>query len=55
MEILFETLRLGRAVKITAYDPATGTEVSLQADASTPMPHLQKLATQKLLKKLQGE
>ncbi len=48
MEVLFEFKRIGNAVKVTAIDVATGTEVSLQAPASLSQKSLQQNAMAKL-------
>lgn len=53
-EVLFETIRLGRYVKISAIDPTTATEVSLTGDARLPVEHLQRMALRKLQAKLNG-
>ncbi len=54
-EVFFETLRLGRYVKITAIDSASGIEVILTGDARLPVEHLKRLALHKLERRLRGE
>lgn len=58
MEVLFEFKRIGNAVKVTAIDAATGTEVSLQAPASLSKKTLENNAIAKLryvMNKKRGE
>lgn len=43
---------MGRYVKVTAIDPATGLEVSMLGDAKTPQVHLSQLASRKLAQRL---
>jgi hypothetical protein len=47
-DIIFEFLRLGRSVKVTAVDAASGVEVAIIGDAATGEAALKKLAQQKL-------
>jgi hypothetical protein len=47
-EIIFEFLRLGGALKVTAVDVATGTEVSMVGDPACGEATLKRYATQKL-------
>jgi Domain of unknown function (DUF6898) len=47
-EVLFEFRRVGTAVKVTAVDAATGTEVSLVGDPAAGEAALKRLAKQKL-------
>jgi Domain of unknown function (DUF6898) len=47
-EVLFEFRRVGAAVKVTAVDAATGTEVSLVGDPAAGEAALKRLAKQKL-------
>jgi hypothetical protein len=47
-EIIFEFLRVGAAVKVTAVDVATGIEVSLVGDPAASEATLKQLARQKL-------
>lgn len=52
-EVLFETIRLGRYVKISAIHAETGIEVTLHGDARLPVEHLQRMALMKLKRQLQ--
>jgi Domain of unknown function (DUF6898) len=47
-EVLFEFRRVGAAVKVTAVDAATGTEVSLVGAPAAGEAALKRLAKQKL-------
>ena len=47
-EIIFEFLRVGAAVKVTAVDVATGIEVSIVGDPAAGEAALKQLARQKL-------
>jgi hypothetical protein len=47
-ETIFEFLRVGVGVKVTAVDPETGTEVSIVGDPSAGETALKRLARQKL-------
>lgn len=47
-EILVEFAQSGAYVKVTAIDPATGTEVSIVGDAAAPRDYLATLAIRKL-------
>jgi hypothetical protein len=47
-EIIFEFLRVGAAVKVTAVDVATGIEVSIVGDPTAGEATLKQLARQKL-------
>ena len=47
-EVIFEFLRIGAAVKVTAVDAATGTEVSIVGDPRASEEALRRLARQKL-------
>jgi len=47
-EIIFEFLRIGPSVKVTAVDVASGIEVSIVGDPAAGEPALRRLATQKL-------
>ena len=47
-EVIFEFLRIGTAVKVTAIDAATGTEVSMVGDPNAGQETLRRLARQKL-------
>jgi len=47
-EVIFEFLRIGAALKVTAVDVATGTEASMVGDPSAGQETLRRLAKQKL-------
>ena len=47
-EIIFEFLRIGTAVKVTAVDAASGIEVSIVGDPAAGEAALKQLARQKL-------
>jgi len=47
-EIIFEFLRVGAAVKVTAVDVATGIEASIVGDPAAGETALKQLARQKL-------
>jgi Domain of unknown function (DUF6898) len=47
-EVIFEFVRLGGAVKVTAVDGATGTEASIVGDPAVGEAALRRLARQKL-------
>jgi hypothetical protein len=47
-EIIFEFLRIGAALKVTAIDAASGTEVSMVGDPNAGQEILRRLAKQKL-------
>lgn len=47
-EVIFETIRQGRFVKVTAIDTISGIEASIVGDPSTPPEQLQQIALQKL-------
>jgi len=47
-EVIFEFRRVGSAVKVSAVDVATGTEVSIVGDPAVGEVALQRLARQKL-------
>ena len=47
-EIIFEFVRVGGSVKVTALDAASGVEVSIVGPASAGEASLKRLATQKL-------
>ncbi len=48
-EILFEMQYVGRVVRVTALDPATGTEVVSVGDAERSVAALKRLAARKLM------
>ncbi len=47
-EIIFEFTRVGRALKVTAIDAATGVEVSIVGDPGASETTLRHIARQKL-------
>jgi hypothetical protein len=47
-EVIFEFLRIGAALKVTAIDAASGTEVSMVGDPNAGQEILRRLAKQKL-------
>ena len=47
-EVFFEFTAIGRSVKVSALDAATGIEVSVVGPASASQADLQRLALQKL-------
>jgi hypothetical protein len=47
-ETIFEFIRIGAAVKVTAVDAATGIEVSIVGDPAAGEEALKRLARQKL-------
>lgn len=47
-EVIYEFLRVGGAVKVTAVDGATGTEATIIGDPSAGEAALKRLARQKL-------
>jgi hypothetical protein len=48
-EIIFEFLRIGAAVKVTAIDTESGLEVSMVGDPNAGQETLRRLAKQKLV------
>jgi len=53
-EIYFEFTGIGRTMKVSAIDAATGTEVSVVGPATASQADLQRLALQKLLARLKA-
>ena len=47
-EVIFEFVRVGHAVKVSAVDAATGTEVSIVGDPAVGETALKRLAARKL-------
>lgn len=47
-EVIFEFLRVGNAVKVTAVDAATGTEATIVGDPLAGEAALKRIARQKL-------
>jgi hypothetical protein len=54
-EIYFEFTAIGRSVKVSAIDAATGTEVSIMGPATASRADLQRLALQKLQARLKAQ
>lgn len=54
-EVIFEYKQIGSIVRVTAIDPATGTEVTFQAPAATSRWDLQNTAMRKLRYVLQKQ
>ena len=54
-EVYFEFTAIGRSVKVSAIDAATGVEVSVVAPATAARADLQRLALQKLRARLAGD
>jgi len=50
--VLFEFIRLGQQVRVSAIDEATGTEVVIICPPQLGQPQMQRLALQKLRHKL---
>jgi len=48
-EVLFEMQYVGRVVRVTAIDPATGVEVISVGDAERSVAELKRLAARKLM------
>jgi len=53
-EVYFEFVAVGRHVKVSAIDAATGIEVSVMGPATASRTALQRLALQKLQARLKG-
>lgn len=53
--VIIERIVMGRYVKVVAIDPATGTEVTVVADASAPPAASEQLAVRKLSQRLSRE
>ena len=51
-EVYFEFVAIGRQVKVSAIDAATGTEVSVMGPATASQVDLQRLALKKLQARL---
>ena len=47
-EVIYEFISVGQAVKVSAIDPATGTEVSIMGPATEPHSALERVALAKL-------
>ena len=48
-EVLFEFVRVGKAVRVVAIDPESGTEIIMVGAPGYSHEHLKRLATQKLI------
>jgi hypothetical protein len=53
-EVYFEFTVIGRYMKVSAIDAATGTEVSITGPATASQADLQRLALQKLMTRLKA-
>ena len=53
-DVYFEFVSIGRNVKVSAIDAATGTEVSIMGPATASQADLQRLALQKLMARLKA-
>jgi hypothetical protein len=53
-DVYFEFTAIGRVVKVSAIDAATGTEVSITGPASAARADLQRLVMQKLAARLKA-
>ena len=53
-EIYFEFTAIGRNVKVSAIDAATGTEVSIMGPVTASRADFQRLALQKLIARLKA-
>jgi hypothetical protein len=51
-EVLFELTAVGGAVRVVAIDAATGIEVSIMGPLTAPRSELQRIALQKLERRL---
>jgi hypothetical protein len=51
-EVYFEFTEIGRSVKVSAIDAATGIEVSIMGPSTAAQADLQRLALRKLVAKL---
>ena len=47
--VLFEFIRQGNSVKVSAIDPETGTEVAIVGDPKSGIETLKRVATRKLI------
>jgi hypothetical protein len=54
-EILFEFTRIGAQQRVSAIDPATGTEVVIVAPVTAPRSQVQQIAMAKLRRKLDAD
>lgn len=54
-EVYFEFTTIGRHMKVSAIDATTGTEVSIVGPATASQADLQRLALQKLTRRLQAQ
>ncbi|MBU1174474.1 MAG: hypothetical protein KKH72_03645 [Alphaproteobacteria bacterium] len=53
-EVLFEYIRVGAQMRVSAIDPKTGTEVVIVAPSNAPRHQVQQVALAKLRRKLAG-
>ena len=53
-EVLFEYVRVGGQLRVSAMDAATGTEVVIVAPLSAPRSQVQQVAIAKLRRKLEA-
>ena len=51
-EVLFEYVRVGAQMRVSAIDSATGTEVVIVAPANAPRSQIQQVALAKLRRKM---
>jgi hypothetical protein len=51
-EVLFEFVRIGMQMRVSAIDPKTGMEVVIVAPANAPRSQIEKVAMAKLRRKL---
>ena len=51
-EVLFEYVRVGAQMRVSAIDPKTGTEVVIVAPANAPRHQVQQVAMAKLRRRL---
>lgn len=53
-EVLFEFIRVGGQLRVSAIDPTTGTEVVIVAPLTAPRSQVQQIALAKLRRKIAG-
>jgi len=54
-EIYFEFISMGKQIRVAAIDPDTGAEVVIIAPASASQFDMQRIATAKLMRKLERD
>lgn len=54
-QVIIERIVMGRYVRVTAVDPATGIEVVVVGDATAPPAVADRLAARKLMQRLERE